>query len=473
MNRRANLVVVPTEHGLDIAQYRRTRNGPQMVRQGHFELAGDTNWQSESAGGQLAGFLRRGHWPGRAVLGVPAGWCLFRELNLPAMNEAEIPAALSIQAERLFAGSDLDLVADYAPPFSSPQISQIHRSPEGGSDDAAGGAAMGRGVMLSAVPRERLDRMVGQLAEGGVRAASALPVVLAVWPPGELPGAGARLYIRIRDGAADVGLWQDGRIRSAREITFGDLRLLTNYLRTFMASTSGAAGAAATVINSSGYPEVAVADAVARAGLRQASEHMVNDDDPAGALLGNIARIALRNGGAAQLDFLNPRLGARSSRRLGRRRAWAAAAAVLVLLAGAPVILDNSRLADSVGSLDRQLKEMKPDLEAAERVVEQAAAVREWLDRSPRLLECQLTLASAFGTDSSVWAASVAMRDDLAGMLTGNAATQRDALNLLERLRGMPGIADVTLVHVRDSGTRTGEVSFAIRFQFFLERGGS
>ena len=52
----------------------------------------------------------------------------------------------------------------------------------------------------------------------------------------------------------------------------------------------------------------------------------------------------------------------------------------------------------------------------------------------------------------------------MTGLLTGNGVSERDVLELLDRLKQLPEMPSVKLMYVRETGRRSDEVGFAIGF---------
>ena len=69
-------------------------------------------------------------------------------------------------------------------------------------------------------------------------------------------------------------------------------------------------------------------------------------------------------------------------------------------------------------------------------------------------------------TDGSIWTTSLAIRGDMRGLVSGKAVNDKSVLELLDRLKQNPAFPKVNLVFIHEAGGNTGEVAYAISFEF-------
>jgi len=58
------------------------------------------------------------------------------------------------------------------------------------------------------------------------------------------------------------------------------------------------------------------------------------------------------------------------------------------------------------------------------------------------------------------------VREDLRAVVSGKSRDEKTVLEVLDRLKQSKALADVKLLHLREAGGSSREVSFAIRFTF-------
>lgn len=72
----------------------------------------------------------------------------------------------------------------------------------------------------------------------------------------------------------------------------------------------------------------------------------------------------------------------------------------------------------------------------------------------------------AFPESGSVWTTSLAMQRDMRCVLTGRADDRRSVIRLRRDMEGHRAFSALELLYMRQSGTASDEVAFAIGFQY-------
>ena len=75
---------------------------------------------------------------------------------------------------------------------------------------------------------------------------------------------------------------------------------------------------------------------------------------------------------------------------------------------------------------------------------------------------CVQVISNASPADTTVWATSVTIREDLQTLVIGKSATESAVLDVRDRLMANPRLTDVKLLYTRQAGGTSRDVSFAI-----------
>jgi hypothetical protein len=171
------------------------------------------------------------------------------------------------------------------------------------------------------------------------------------------------------------------------------------------------------------------------------------------------------------VDFLHSRLEVRRRPRSRRRIAWAAAAAIAVLMAAIALSAQWRAEQRQVLSLQQRLESMQPDIEAAQGLAERVALARRWADRRSRFLNPLKELTLAFPAEGGIWVSNLALQDDMRAVVSGKARDEQTVLDALDSIRTRPALASVRLLYLREAGVTDREVAFSLTFDY-LDGGG-
>jgi len=417
----------------------------------------------------LREFLRGNRFGAKhAVVGIPAKWLLAKEKTVPPARAEAVAGILRMQAERDFSSDVTDLVIDYA-------------------DGANSGRS--RLVLLMATSREKLGQVVAMAQRAGLKLQSVTSsiMVLASAATGQPPQAsGYTLYLRPH--YAELTVQAGGHFRLVRHLPAASsaserpgLEGISDQMRRVVSLLPG--GQATT------EPEWCVIwdgaglepDALHSLGERLSLEAKASDGlsslgitktcfahEEQGRRFAAAAALGLAGArpGLLAIDFLHSRLAPRRKRAVGRRLAWALAVAAALVVASVFLLLDWREGKEQVAELKDRLAEMSEDLEAARGVIEKVSLARGWFDRGPRFLDCLRGLTLAFPAEGKIWTTSLALREDMRGVVSGRSLDERSVLEVLDRLKGGGAFSDVKLLYMREAGRSSREVSFAISFAF-------
>jgi hypothetical protein len=425
----------------------------------------------ESLGEVVRRFLREHRFGARrVVVGFPTRWLMSREVTVPPAATDAMAAMLRIRAEGEFSTALDELDVDCA---NDP-------SPQGGN------------VLLVATLRRRREevlRMAGA-AKLRVQAITATDVVLAA--ASDSAKAGLGLMLRLTPASAEFAVTADGRCRMLRHVPFaGDgqpeakgsrvLGTVSDEARRALSLLSGGptveGGGGVTLWDGIGLEapdRQALRDKLALPGTdgaNLASLGVVVSEPldelqqrrlaPAVALAAAGLRPSSRG-----VNFLHSRLGLVQRKVLGRRAIWAACIGAALGLAGVAFLWTMWSETRDVSALRDKKNRMQADVDQAQRVVKRVSAAAGWYDRRPPLLECLRRLTLAFPEEGRIWTTNLTLKDNLQGVLSGEAVDSKSVLDLLDRLKASGVLPDIKVLYMREKGGSSRDVLFAINFSF-------
>jgi hypothetical protein len=166
------------------------------------------------------------------------------------------------------------------------------------------------------------------------------------------------------------------------------------------------------------------------------------------------------------VDFLHSHISPKKSKVPGRSTVWAAAVGIVFILCGLFLFWDWQQDKEEVATLKMRLERMGEDIDAAQSIVQKVSLARSWYSGRPKVLDCLRELTLAFPTEGRIWVTSLAMREDMRGIISGKSVDEKSVLEVLDTLKGNEVFSDVLMLYMRDTGRSSQEVSFAINFTF-------
>jgi hypothetical protein len=448
------------EQSLTIAEVHAARGDAVEVRRtARMDL--DTPLASadpEALGQVLSQFLRKHRFKAsRVVIGVPAKWLVARERDLPPANAEQASGMLRLQAERLFSSELKELVFDYA-----------------GTPDARAATK----VLLVAMPRHQLDRVVGVAEAAGLKVHAVLPSVLAL-AANSSDQSKNTLWLSLSRDAAELLVQTDSNPRLLRHLPVRGSDLMSQN-GTRMGAMTGLGGElkrAAVLTPGSEDRSLVLCDGVGlkaeeRSALEAQAGITLRDCPQPGTTEGSEAVPAIALGRLATrpqpapVDFAHPRLAAPRAKRVSRATMYAAVAGAVLVLALGTLLWDIRGREQTHASMKEQLVLFKPNIEAAEHAVERVNVGRGWFEARPPILECLREVTLAFRDDEQIFVTNFTLRDTGVGQLSGKSSDDKFVLGVLNRLKNNPLFADVSFQSTQESGGNSRDVSFSLKFTF-------
>jgi len=464
------------ERSIVAAEVRASGAGGEVIRAEEFCIPEGLCLDAPTElGSALRVFLRESRFSTkRAVIGLPARWVMARETQVPPASGESQAGVLGIQAEREFSAGPEHLAVDYVGELDSEKSQR---------------------VLLVATLREKLEQLAAMAGAAGLNIRAATPSALALASVAGAAGNAAGLILSITPGGVELTVqtgWQfhlirhiaastsatgeapDERSMASIEPIADEVRRAVSLLPRWR-SDSDAGGL--SVWDGVGLETKALDGLGAGLGIptvvnRDLSALRIAQSDVCGNLdagrFGRAAALGLSGvrPELLQMDFLHSRLTTRKKTALKRRVAWAACLAATLLVAGSLLALDWRGRKNENIALRSRLDGMSDDIEAARDVVEKVSAARDWYDRRPRHLDCLRELTLAFPEDGRIWTSSLAVGEDMKGVISGKSIDEMLTLELLDALKGSGRFGDVKFLYTRGSDGGSGESSFAIGFTF-------
>jgi len=469
---RGMLGIAVDEGFMRVAQVRMSRRRTVLDRAAEFTFPEGVGLDDPAALGRaLRAFLRRHHFTARrAVVGMPARWLLTREERLPRASGKTLTAMLRAKAEQAFSIATGELALDYA---------------------LNGESETSLRALLVGSPARRVGQVAAAVRAARLRAVAVTPSIVAL-ANATAAGGSSRVVLDVGRRSVEYAFVADGRPRAVRRLPVnlddngkgplpsdeqaGRFAASLRHALTLLPRDGEMAEPDEVVVwDGAGFdPEalglpgeglsasVTVESDISSLRIDVVSASM--DDRPARFA----AAVALALTGAGRLetsvDFLHSRMAPARRTAPKKRLAWAAAVALALALFGASQYMDRRAEEESVNVLRQRLAEMRGDIDDARAVVERVAYARSWYDPSPQFLERLRRLTLAFPEAGTIWATSLAIREDGHAVLSGRSEDEKSVLAVLDRLKSTGAFSDLKLLYARRTGGRLRGVSFAIRF---------
>lgn len=455
------------EDRLVAAEIFRRKEGFSFGKRALFELPeGDGLDRPQQLGEALKQLLRDGGFAARkAVVGIPLKWMMAREMTLPPSPAHAVKGVLKILAEREFSLNPDDLVLDYT---------GVVR-PDGPSC-----------LMLSAMLKKRVHQILEVARSAGLEVLSIAPASAVLF---ELAGRNgspesrprfalllhrncAELLVRIGEEIVDVRYLQ--KCAEAGPVFLGELhRVLSSSMKTLpgggeekilLWSESGDLKNVVPEIDSA-LPPGMMARGLPMGGILEGFGLSPDGGDldlfaPSLAL----ALKVFREPAPSVPDFLYSRMEAKVGRieRRHVRLAALVACAFVVFVIGS--IFSWKMNVNEVAQLKKTLAGMQADVDIARDVVEKVSKAGKWYADRPRVLDCIRELTLAFPEEGRVWSSSLALNEEMNGIVSGKATDEQSVIEVMDRMKKSPSFSDVQMIYMRDGGKESQEISFSMSF---------
>jgi hypothetical protein len=408
-------------------------------------------------GAKFAAFLREHLFSARqAVFGLPAQWLMFREKMLPPAPPQTLQSMLAIQAERDFSLEPQLLTLDYV------------------LGQASGD---GQPALLVAALRERVEQVRTFAEAAGLKTyvitATTLALAAATGKDHVLYAGANGVELATRGPGGLVGLRHiaTGSMIKSLAGQASSLHVSGALRRALVTGAPDQARGEITLWDDVGVEPAMVQGLALELGMplvRGESFHAAHVEALPAAHAAGCVALALSQflPALAPINLLSSRLAAKPPSRISTPVVASAVAALVVLIGAAYMFIVWRESSQEVAELRQKRDEMKENLDSAKAFVGRVNATRTWYERRPNYLECLRTVTLCFPEEGRAWTSSFTLRDDMKGILSGRAVDEKNVLDVLDRLKATPSLANVKMLYMRGTGGKNPEVSFGISFVF-------
>jgi len=425
---------------------------------------------SEKVGFLLNQFLRQNHFNAiEAVIGFPAKWLIVCKKEIPPTNAEMMNDIITLQAERELSMDFNDLVFDYID---------------------GNGSAQNRGFLLVATLREKMDRIVAITRAAGLKVLSVTSSSMALTAGCSELNPAARYMLYLRPHYAELLVENSAGFCSLKHLAWtesiGDdpdkiVESLSRELRQFASIIPDKTGVskADTLLLWDGAgmgPELGRKLRHQLSGSLQICDgyhesvmsKTILSEQAANGRFAAAIHLVLSSiqSESPTIDFLNSRISPRQKNSRQRKIVWTTLLVVTLLLYGFSMLWDWKNDKQEILTLTKRLEEMKEDIVSAQDFVDKVSFARNWYSGRPGFLNCLRELTLSFPEEGSIWVTSLAMRENMRGIISGKSRGEASVLEVLDKLKANRAFSNVKMLYMRETSRNSQDVSFAIDFVF-------
>ena len=421
----------------------------------------------EGLGKALGRFLQENRFGAKkAIIGIPAKWLMIREKVIPASTKENIAGILKIHAEREFSLSPEELALDYTGLVANDKSNRI---------------------FLLAMLRANLVRAIVAVRWAGLDVLSVTVSSAALFSQihaGMFTPA-PRYFLYIRKDYAEF-LAGEGKLTVDVKHIQRDIKketgLFITELRRIISSCSNNSLKEGSeqlfILNASSdlcrEEFKSLADSLpANIKIMEGNWQsfvgkldMPEVEDAARLAAPVMLAKAYNNADPFYIDFLNSRMNVKTSIIKKSQVFWASAGAfgMLILLLAMFFIWRGDK--KDVSELTAKLDGMKEDIGDAKDIIQKVNMAGSWYSERPRILDCLTALTAAFPEEGRIWVTSLALTEEMAGVISGRATDEKSVIEILDQLKGNGLFSNVQMIYLQDNGRNSEDVSFSMNFSY-------
>ncbi len=423
--------------------------------------------EAESIGNSFQVFLssRRISTSSPVFIGVPAKWILAKEKKVPRLDNETLSNLLRLEAEKDFSLSADELVLDYVK--------------NEGKDTA------GDSVLLLAISRNRMEFISRVAKNAGLKMAAVVPFSLAIGSNYAVGQDFVLLYLgretaefTLYSGGAPVILKHLGVFTQHKT---GEEKLSLNRLVSISEEIKRILMFLPDDENCSLPSEITVWDDY---GLTKQEEETLEkvlplhckitrqpsgDTNSSNRITFGAPTALARYGGnrsGLPVNFLHSHLVVHKKFRWQKMIVRAAMIFTLIAFAVVAGMLDLHKKEQKVAEIKEQLARLSPELERAKEMLDYIACLRTWQGQKMTFLECLREVTLAFPSGGGIWVTSIAIRDDMRGLVSGKSVDSKTVLELVDKIKQNKSFSDVNLLYIRQSSGSSQDIVYAVSFIF-------
>jgi len=418
----------------------------------------------------LQQFLRTHQFTAKeAVIGFPAKWLLVKESEIPTVANDALGSVVQLMAEREFSLEMNDLVLDY----TSSKLT----------------AANSR-LLVMATLRRRMEQILTAVRAAGLKVLSATSSSLALFPSSNSSSSAARYMVYLRSNYAEIVEQNGACFRSVKHVSFthpddrkadsaplGLFQQLNNYFA-LTPRPSGSADKDTLIIWNGAEPETISLEILEQHLHRPFN--IRNGFDAFDAKYWDwqstpesgkyVAPVSLAAVGLqvepVAIDFLHSKVTTQIKSSHKKPLLYSAAAVAVLFILGFSLAWNWHQDSRAIAEMTTQLEEHKAEIEVAEEFAQKITSVKTWYAGRPKVLDCMLELTEAFPEQGTIWVSSLALREDMRGIITGKSQNEAAFLDVLDKMNKNVVFANPQMLYLRSTGRNSRDLAFAIDFLY-------
>lgn len=400
----------------------------------------------------------------KAVIGIPAKWFMVREKILPPSKSENVPGMVRIHAEREFPIGSEELVIDYTGEVSEEKPGRLS---------------------IGAVRRQNYDNVLSAARSAGLNTVSVTPTSLALRmaSPDDADNRYPDYFLYFRPGYGEIITGEDVLVTGVKYISGDDAHKadqLVSEIKRVISLKPNREGdsekGTLMILNASDLDPYNLSELRAMLSSRfdildgdmsvfkkkTGISSRKKEESLAPAALG----MMYTAGGPYCLDFYNSRLDIKTSPIKKRHVTWAGVMLIVLVIFILNMLLTLKSDKNDVLAFKTRLEEMSGDIQSAQDVIRRMTLVSPWYSDRPEILLCLRELTLAFPVEGRVWATNLALNEDMKGIVSGKAVDEKSVIEILDKLKGNNMFSNTQIIHIRENGRSSQEVSFSMSFSF-------
>ncbi|MBN2377630.1 MAG: hypothetical protein JXD22_14625 [Sedimentisphaerales bacterium] len=441
----------------------------RIIRTETFSLSPEANFTEPARlGTALHEFLQEHHfWAKEVVVGLPAKWLLVKENEVPCVQTESLPQIARLMAEREFSLDMNDLVLDYT-----------------SSDNSNSN----RYLVVMATLRSRMNPIIAALRAAGLKVISVTASSPALPFPETKSPTVSNYGLYLRPNYAEFLVRNGKDFHSVKHISFHQVdgqdsgkvpaslvQQLNNIFSTWPVKSDPDQKDTLVVWGVEERTEEfreTLQQHLQRSfnisrGLevlkRENWEEQNGPESEQYAVSTALAVMGLRSK-PAFIDFLNSKICFEEKTSRKKTIMWSLGAAAALLVAVFFLIGSWHQDKQEILTLTNTLEEMKEEIDAVESLAQKVTSAQGWYSGRPKILDCLRELTLSFPEAGTIWVTSLALREDMRGIITGKSLDETSVLEVIDELKANHVFSNVQMLYLRDTGRSSQEVAFAIDF---------
>ncbi len=418
----------------------------------------------------LQQFLRTHQFSAKeVVIGLPAKWLLVQANEIPTVPNDALAGVVQLMAEKEFSLEMNDLVLDYTADKNSAAHTRL---------------------LVMATLRRRMEQILTAVRDAGLKVLSVTSSSLALLPLSHSSSSAARYMVYLRSNYVEIVEQNGVGFRSVKHLSFtppnerkadsaplGLYQQLNNYFA-LTPHPSGSTDSDTLIVWNGAEPQALSLETLEQHLHRPF--HIRNGFDVLDAKCWDwqntpeagkyVAPVSLATVGLqvepVAVDFLHSKVTTQIKSSHKKPLLYAAAAVAVLFILSFSLAWSWHQDSRAIAEMTAQLEEHKAEIEVAEELAQKISTIKTWYAGRPKVLDCMLELTEAFPEQGTIWVSSLALREDMRGIITGKSQNEAAFLDVLDKMNKNTVFANPKMLYLRNTGRNSQDLAFAIDFLY-------